>query len=106
MLRRGAVCTVVWADPIFATQLRDAAFAGDEAMKTEEEAIYARYAAERPDLTNVAKKVVFLEERQPAIDKFAAGVSAMLHTQKDITGSVTNLSWWFHWPPPHWGGGQ
>ena len=61
-------------------------------MKTEEKAIYARCASDCPALIDVAKKIVFMEERQPAIDKFAAGVSAMLHTQKDITGSVTNLS--------------
>ena len=61
-------------------------------MKGEEKNIYSRYAAACPDLPEIAKKVVFLEERQPAIDKFAAGVSAMWHTQKDITGSVGNLS--------------
>ena len=54
-------------------------------MKGEEEAIYSRYAAECPDLPEIAKKIVFLEERQPAIDKFAAGVFAMLQSQHDIT---------------------
>ena len=59
-------------------------------MKGEEKAIYQRYGAERPDLIEIAKKRVFLEERQPAIDQFAAGVSAMLHTQEDII--LTHIS--------------
>ena len=42
-------------------------------MKGEEEAIYARYAADCPALIDVAKKVVFLEERQPALDQMVEG---------------------------------
>ena len=63
----------VWADPTFATQLQKAALAGDEAMKGEEDAIYSRYAAACPDLPEIAKKVVFLEERQPALDQMVEG---------------------------------
>ena len=63
----------VWADPAFATQLRGAALAGDEAMKGEEEAIYSSSCLLCPDLPKIAKKVVFLEERQPALDQAVEG---------------------------------
>ena len=75
----------VWADPAFATQLCDAAVAGDEAMKGEEQAIYSRYCKDCPTLIDVAKKVVFLEERQPAIDQFVEGHALLNASQKDIT---------------------
>ena len=42
-------------------------------MKGEERDIYARYTKECPALIDVAKKTVFLEERQPALDRFATG---------------------------------
>ena len=42
-------------------------------MKTEEKAIYTRCASDCPGLIDVAKKVVFLEERQPALDQMVEG---------------------------------
>ena len=80
----------VWADPTFATQLRTAALAGDEAMKGEEEAIYQRYTAERPDLIEIAKKTVFLEQRQPALDQFAEGNRLLNAKPGPIT--ITHIS--------------
>ena len=78
----------VWTDPAFATQLKKAALAGDEAMKGEEEALYSHYAAECPALIDVAKKVVFLEERQPAIDQFAEG-HALLNAKRSKPITIT-----------------
>ena len=69
------------SDPAYAEQLRAAAIAGDAAMKGEEAAIYHRYATGCPGLVEIAKKIVFLEERQPAIDKFAEG-NPMLHSEQ------------------------
>ena len=42
-------------------------------MKGEEKNIYSRYTTECPDLPKIAKKVVFLEERQPALDQMVEG---------------------------------
>ena len=59
-------------------------------MKGEEEAIYSRHAAERPDLIDIAKKTVFLEERQPAIDQFVEGHALINAQSAPIT--LTHIS--------------